>query len=54
MKPLGDDSELLLSLAIDEITGRNALGRQSFKDPKTIVSELTNKFAFEMHLNGIY
>ena len=29
MRPLGADDELLLSIAIDEITGRNGLGRIS-------------------------
>ena len=54
MKPLGEDDELLLSIAIDEITGRSGLGRIGAFTPHPIIDEpLANPFMFDMYLNGI-
>ena len=54
MKPLGEDNELLLSIAIDEITGRSGLGRIGPFTPHPIIDEpLINPFMFDMYLNGI-
>ena len=54
MRPLGADDELLLSIAIDEITGRNGLGRIAPFSPHPVIDEpLKNPFMFEMYLNGI-
>ena len=54
MKPLGEDDELLLSIAIDEITGRSGLGRIGPFTPYPIIDEpLINPFMFDMYLNGI-
>ena len=54
MKPLGEDDELLLSIAIDEITGRSVLGRIGPITPHPIIDEpLINPFMFDMYLNGI-
>lgn len=54
MKPLGEDDELLLSIAIDEITGRSGLGRIAPFTPHPIINEpLINPFMFDMYLNGI-
>ena len=54
MRPLGADDELLLSIAIDEITGRNGLGRISPFTPLPVIDEPhKNPFIYEMYLNGI-
>jgi len=54
IQPLGADDELLLSIAIDEITGRNGLGRIAPFSPHPVIDEpLKNPFMFEMYLNGI-
>ena len=54
MKPLGEDNELLLSIAIDEITGRSGLGRIGPFAPHPVIDEpLINPFMFDMYLNGI-
>ncbi len=54
MKPLGEDDELLLSIAIDEITGRSGLGRIGPFTPHPMIDEpLINPFMFDMYLNGI-
>ena len=54
MRPLGTDDELLLSIAIDEITGRNGLGRIRPFTPLSVIDEpLKNPFIYEMYLNGI-